>query len=73
MLHRKPKPLDLSWFELFGEFGIEEQTVSQLVYDLWYIQDRLKDFSMLHGTYLLVKNGKFHSYVNLSYPDGGIL
>ena len=42
MLHGHSKPLELSWVELFGELGIGEQTVSQLVYDLWYIQDRHK-------------------------------
>ena len=43
MFHGNYKPLELSWIDLFGEFLIEEQTVSQLVYDLWYIQDSLKE------------------------------
>ena len=42
MLHGNYKPLELSCIEFFGEFGIGEQTISQLVYDIWYIQDRLK-------------------------------
>ena len=52
MLHGYSKPLELSWLDLFGSFGIGEQTVSQLVYDLWYIQDRLKEF--FHVTWHLL-------------------
>ena len=44
MLHGHSKPLEVSWLEVLGKFGIGEQTVSQLVYDLWYIQDRFKVF-----------------------------
>ena len=44
MLHGHSKPLELAWLEFFGDFGIGEPTVSQLVYNLWYIQDRLKEF-----------------------------
>ena len=42
MLHGHSKSIELSWIELFAEFGIGEQKVSHLVSDLWYIQDRLK-------------------------------
>ena len=42
MLHGHSKPLELSWLEFFGKFGIGEQIVPHLVYDLWYIQDRIK-------------------------------
>ena len=42
MLHGHSKPLGFSWLGFFGGFGIGEQFFSQLVYDLWYIQDRLK-------------------------------
>ena len=73
MLHGRSKALELSWLEFFGKFGIGEQTVSQLVFDLWYIQDCLKYFFMLYGTYLLVNNGKDHSYENVSYPNGDTL
>ena len=52
MLYRHSKPLELSWLEFFGEFVIGEQTVSQLVYDLWYIQERLKYF--FHVTWHLL-------------------
>ena len=44
MLHGHSKPLGFSWLGFFGGFGIGEQFFSQLVYDLWYIQDRLKEF-----------------------------
>ena len=44
MLHRNSKPLELSWLDLFSKFGIREQRVSQLVYNLWYIKYRLKEF-----------------------------
>ena len=37
MLYGNYKPLELSWLEFFGEFGIGEKTASQLVHDLWYI------------------------------------
>ena len=52
MLHGHSKPLELSWLELFGEFGIGEQTVSQLVYYIWYIQYCLKEF--FHVTWHLL-------------------
>ena len=32
-----------------------------------------KKFSVLHGTYLLEKNGKSHSLANVSYPHVDIL
>ena len=44
MLHGNYKPLKLSCIEFFGEFEIGYKTISQLVYDPWYIQDCLKEF-----------------------------
>ena len=44
MLHGHSKPLELAWLEFFGEFGIGQHTVSQLIYNIWYIQNRLKQF-----------------------------
>jgi len=44
MLHGHSKPLELAWLEFFGKFEIGEPTVSQLVYNLWVIQDRLREF-----------------------------
>ena len=52
MLHGNSKPLELSWIEFFGKLGIGEKTVSQLVYDLWYIQDHIKEF--FHVTWHLL-------------------
>ena len=37
MLHGHSKPLELAWLEFFGEFGIRQHTVSQLIYNIWYI------------------------------------
>ena len=42
MLHGPSKPLELYWLEFFDKFGIVEQTVSQVLYNVWYIKDRLK-------------------------------
>ena len=53
MLHGHSKPLELSWLEFFGKFGIGEQIVPHLVYNLWYIQDRIKEFFRVTW-YLLV-------------------
>ena len=72
MLHGNSKPLELSWLEFFGKFGIGEKIVSQLVYYLWYTQGHLKDFSMLHVTYLLVNNIKAHYFAKVFYPDRDI-
>ena len=52
MLYGHSKTLELSCLELFDKFGIEEKTVSQLVYDLWYIQDRLRE--IFHVTWHLL-------------------
>ena len=41
MLHGHTKALELAWLEFFGEFRIREHTVS-LIYNIWYIQNRLK-------------------------------
>ena len=73
MLYGHSKQLDLYWLYFFGKFGIVEKTVLQLLCDLWYIQDRIKYFSMLHCNYLLVNNGKANSCENLSYTDEYIL
>ena len=52
MLHGHSKPLELAWLECLGKFGIGQHTVSQLIYNIWYIQNRLKIF--FHSTWKLI-------------------
>ena len=59
MLHGHSKPLELSWLDLFGKFGTGELIVSKLVYDLWYIQDCLKEF--FHVTWPLLVGDEWQS------------
>ena len=41
MLHGHSKPLENAWLTSFGDFGTDKRTVSQFIYQCWYIQDRL--------------------------------
>ena len=41
MLHGHSTSLENAWLTAFGDFGTDKRSVSQFIYQCWYIQDRL--------------------------------